>query len=394
MTKKQKKHSKLKSLIFALTYPDYIKITLRAKIRVNSQFKEPKTGRFNKHNHCHLQPANPRAGKVMRKHPWDIIIKTLSIRAQLILKKIVLQELNLTKMPRVKWQQSNNCLSATIYKRIVNKPNIIKKIKKLLYKQLNKMVEEALFELITDYYKQFGVELTKEWVEIFLNKAEICTDWMCSKNLELSKNKAFIAKFQQTVHNEEVSFFLDGRKYIIPPEVKPGCMSYEGSNARKMLKGFFGDRRTLKLYIKSIDLKGCLNRLETVLNTKALKTILVNKQLKLFSEHPIKLSALLKILSRQHRSLIFKIINHQPIDKKPNYKRKVRLALNDLCGKHSSELRKQYEKWSEFSTSRTSSVSSGAKRRIRFLCGKKLLFRRTGTARYNIRKKWLNKHYS
>lgn len=392
---KSNNKKKIKYDLNQYAVPDHVRVTFKFCVgfnSVNAPSFRPKLGDFNRHGHVHLKQGEPSRGKVMRKKKYDIVTRSLSLSCGRKLRELVLLRLNLKRMPRVMWEQGGNCLSVELLNMLKEKNVKFVDLKAELYHWVDDQVLNAIFEMVGDYEQQFLCNVNVMKVEVWIKKAEICNDVKGSVNCELTKDRQYIRRFNEVIHNSEVSHYIDNKKHALPP-ARTGVDTKSGAACRKQIRGFNADRSVLKTYLKSISKQGSLNRIETQFKEAALDYILGDRGLSPLALNGIRLSDQLEKLSKIHIRRTYKILAFRPLSQKPELKKLLRRAINDYCEKYSLDIRKRYFSWGVLSTKAGSLLTEGAKRKVRNLAAKNILFKKTAATEYEIDYNWFRKLY-
>jgi hypothetical protein len=296
-------------------------------------------------------------------------------------------------MPPVYWEARSNCLSVGIVNRLKAAGITWSSLRKQILDWADEQVRHGIEEMVRDYAHQFGTVISRERVEVFFSCGEICHDLVCATGVEMSKNRNFKRRFDEVIHNDEVTFSVDNVKHAMAKPTKPGADTSEGAKSVKVLRGYCKDGSIEKIYLKSIDVDGHLNRGETVFTKKALDFIFGDRHLIIFGENPILLSNRLKKLARIRNKRFSRMLAYRPLAARPLSKKRIKMAINLRCGKYAEEIFSCFVKWKTLSTGKSSILCKGARMKILAIAKVNQLFKKIDRATYSIDNKWMSSNY-
>ncbi|MEQ1723804.1 MAG: hypothetical protein ABL930_11555, partial [Pseudobdellovibrio sp.] len=313
---------------------------------------------------------------------------------QIYLRELILKKLGWKRMSPVIWQQGNNVLPPIVRKELKKRKLSLASFDKKLLNWMDNKILTEVNKMFSDYFFQFGKMPSKEKLEIHIQRAELINDELGAPDYEMAHDKNFLCRFDEVIHNEEVTYFdTTNRKHARPFPTNAGADLSSGAKRTKMIRGYCKDKSVEKVYLKSVDAEGVINRSETVFKEDALDFILGNRELfvfgkfkTLFSEQLIKL----KIIRARR---FYRILGYLPLKMMPNKRKVIRLAIRSNCGKYALEIIKCYFKWKTLSTGSRSILSRGAQRKMRLLANDKKLFIKMARSEYGIDKNWLREKY-
>jgi hypothetical protein len=393
---KTKYSKKERNLIFDVikrySFPDFLRITIRVITFNDFSSDHPKEGYFNDWNHCYLQPDNKSYGKVLRKGRYDIIVRRMRFSCQSILRAAVLKSLRLRRMPHVTWEMKSNCLSSKLYHLLKEDRIDFEKLKLSVLNGIQLSLDEAIDQLVADYFNQFGHLVPHSKVEISLKRLEICSDIQTSKGYEFSKDKLFLRRFDEVIHNRESSHFRGNEKSAAPRIAKTGAERLDGANVIKQVRGYCSDGSKLKTYLKSIDKTGSLNRLESTFDERAIRSIFGSQIIRKKSKYRPSLGIAIKKASKIHFKRTYSVLGYRALTFRTSKKKMIAMAINDYFGKYSAEVKSMYFRWGIIYTGQASSLSKGAKRITSNLERFGFLYK-TNKCSYKFSNSWINNEY-
>lgn len=392
---KRKFKLKIKNQIINDMSYDYQRITLRFIVGHKTYGFEltsdqPTEGKFDYRNHCRLRVNDKSSGKVLRKDGFDIVVKQVRLKPQIYLRELVLNKLGRKRMSSVVWQHGQNVLPPAIRNELIAKNLSFKFFDGQLLKWMDEKISTAAKDMIADYQRQFGVFVPNEKLEVYVKRVELINDVLGTCEYKMAEDKNFVSRFDEVIHNEEVTYFdSDNRKHGLSRPTKSGVDTSTGAKRIKMIRGYCKDKSIEKIYLKSVDKEGAVNRSETIFKEDALDLILGNRKLYLYGANKLIFSDQLRKLKKVRKKRFYKIIAFSPLAKFPRKKNKLKSAIKMYCGKFADEIIRCYFRWKILATGSSSILSKGAQRKIRQLANEQKLFRMEERSEYEIDNFWI-----
>lgn len=376
MTKHQNNYSL--NEIINRSIPDLIKIGIQCNVGIPTNvntLQMPTVGRLNGLGRCYLDPKNPKFGRVTTIDNFHKITSHINFRGQYELRILALKSLGLDRMPNTIWEENNNCISVTVYEMLEERGISLKKMKAKIYKKLAKEINSRINFIEYQYFMQFKRRINRENIEVFIKKAEISTDIETPIGYEMARDIFFKKQFDQVIHAIGYSYFKDKNKHAVS---NPGAEVKQGANLIKQLVGYLPNKVLLKVYLKSKDQVGWLNRLESVYRDKSLDQILgFGRKLSEDSHMPyIGINYVLRKLTRIHAKRVYKILHQKPVSLKPEFMRLLKISLKNHCGSYWDDIYQVYRKWAVVCTGRGTSLPKTACRTVTRLAKEGVIFKK------------------
>lgn len=406
--------------IKSVTFPDLVRVTIQAKVArphnvgyINGQPSNLESFQFQPEvtfkpldldyttlaepsdiRRCRLFSKDSSRGSVLRYKKYDIVTVRLRFNGQYELKKMIIDLLGIDKVPNVYWGQGNNYISAQVYELLQSAGIELSELQEQVLFLLAERIRKAYKRMRKDYYNLFRESVKIEKTMIYLKQAEVCTDFVGPIQYEMARDPNFVRQFDEMIHNHKIGFFNKKRKHLIQD---PGCETVEGFTTVKQLVGYYHGNIELKTYKKSVDSFGSTNRIESKFSSKALDQVLyLGRWLSEDDSMPLfAVSDRIRKLIKIHSQMTIAVLKYKPISSRPKYKKQIKLAVRNNCGKYSREILKIYLKWRKIYTGKGTPLSMQASAKVRKLCRDGILFKKSKKhkASYFISRNYLNEYY-